>query len=287
MTEIVAVAGATGYLGRHVCVALAEAGFAVRALVRSQEAARKQGNFEAPSLADIATEWSLVDYQRPETLQGVFDGADRVVSTLGVTRQKTSPWDIDFLGNLRLLEQAEASGVRSFCYANVIRSDSGTSLTMRSKHAFSQVLQRSSVAGQIVNPSGYFSDMTDLLMMARKGIGLVVGDGQGHVNPIHGADLAAFMVSKLTGPAGEWDVGGPDIFTYQELTELAFDIAGRRGRVIHLGPGTTRAMIGIADHASLQASNLARFFLEGFQLDATGTCYGTRHLADYWRTLQA
>lgn len=285
MSETVAVAGATGYLGRHVCLALAEQGFSVRALVRSEAAARRPGNFGAPALDGIVTDFTLVDYERPETVDGVFVGVDRVVSTLGVTRQKASPWDIDFLGNLRLLEQAETSQVRSFCYANVLRSETGTSLIMRSKHAFSQVLRRSSVAGQIVNPSGYFSDMTDVLTMARKGMGLVVGDGEGHVNPIHGADLAAFIVEKVTGPAGEWDVGGPDVFTYRELAQLAFDIAGRSGRIIRVGPRTTRALIGIADHASPQASNLARFFLEGFQLDATGVRYGTRHLADYWRTL--
>lgn len=285
MTETVAVAGATGYLGRHVCLALADHGFQVRALVRSQDAACRPGNFGAPSLEGVVTEWRLVNYQRPETLQGVFDGAERVVSTLGVTRQKASPWDIDFLGNLRLLEQAEDTGVQSFCYANVLRSQTGTSLIMRSKHAFSQVLRRSSVAGHIVNPSGYFSDMTDVLMMARKGIGLVVGDGHSQVNPIHGADLAGFIVEKLTGPAGEWDVGGPDVFTYRELARLAFDIAGRSGRIISVGPRATRALIGIADHASPQASNLARFFLEGFQLDATGTAVGTHHLADYWRGL--
>lgn len=285
MSQTVAVAGATGYLGRHVCAALADEGFAVRALVRSRQTALEPHSFPAPALQDIVTEWRVVDYARPDTLSGVLDGADRVVSTLGVTRQKASPWDIDFLGNLRLLEQAEACGVRSFCYANVLRSESGTSLIMRAKHAFSQVLRRSPVSGQIVNPSGYFSDMTDVLLMARKGIGVVIGDGQAHFNPIHGADLAAFIAEKVTGPAGEWDVGGPDVFTYQELAELAFDIVGRRGRIVHLGPGATRTLIGIADHASLQASNLARFFLEGMALDATGTPVGSLHLADYWRAL--
>ncbi len=102
MSETVAVAGATGYLGRHVCLALAEQGFSVRALVRSEAAARRPGNFGAPALDGIVTDFTLVDYERPETVDGVFVGVDRVVSTLGVTRQKASPWDIDFLGNLRL-----------------------------------------------------------------------------------------------------------------------------------------------------------------------------------------
>lgn len=283
MTETVAVAGASGYLGRHVVAALAAHGYRVRALVRSQDAAEKPGRFGAPTLAGVVTEWQIVDYLLPRTLDGVFDGVDRVVSTLGVTRQKADPWDVDFLGNLRLLEEAEASQVHSFSYVNVIHSHTGTSTTMRSKHAFSQVLRRSAVAGHLVNPSGYFSDMTDFWLLARKGWGFVVGDGDAQLNPIHGADLAEFIVSKLTEPAGEWDVGGPDVFTYRSLQQLMFELAGRPGRVVKLGPRATETMIGLADHSSPQASNLARFFLEGLQIDAAGTPFGTHHLADFLR----
>lgn len=71
VNQTVAVAGVTGYIGRHVA------------------------------------EWKIVDYADPNTLRGVCESADRVVSALEVTRQKACPWDIDFLGNLRLLEDAE------------------------------------------------------------------------------------------------------------------------------------------------------------------------------------
>ncbi len=283
MSETVAVAGASGYLGRHVVAALAASGYQVRALVRSQTAAEAPGAFGAPALAGLVHQWRQIDYDRPNSLEGVFDGVDRVVSALGVTRQKASPWQIDFLGNLRLLEHAEAAQVASFCYVNVIHSDAGTSLTTRSKHAFSQVLRRSPVAGQIVNPSGYFSDMTDFWLMARKGIGFVVGDGQARLNPIHGADLAEFIVSKIGGPAGSWDVGGPEVFSYRSLQQMMFRLAGRRERIVRIGPGTSRVLIGIADHSSPQASNLARFFVEGLQIDAVGTRVGTHRLADFLR----
>lgn len=283
MSHTVAVAGASGYLGRHVVAALAEHGYHVRALVRSRAAAEKPGRFGAPGLADLVSQWQIVDYELPRTLDGVFDGVDRVVSALGVTRQKADPWNVDFLGNLRLLEEAEASGVQSFCYVNVIHSHTGTSTTMRAKHAFSQVLRRSTVAAQLVNPSGYFSDMTDFWLMARKGWGFVVGDGEAHLNPIHGADLAEFIVSKLTGPAGEWDIGGPDVFTYRSLQQLMFELAGRPGHVVKVGPRAAKALVGVADRSSPQAGNLARFFLEGLQIDAAGTPYGNHHLADFLR----
>ncbi|MBX3139434.1 MAG: NAD(P)H-binding protein [Trueperaceae bacterium] len=285
MSETIVVAGATGYLGRHVVTALDARGYGVRALVRSRERAEAPGAFGAPSLAGHVAQWRVVDYRDPTTLRDACEGATRVVSALGVTRQKASPWDIDFLGNLRLLEDAERHGVVSFLYVNVLHSDSGTSLTMRAKHAFSEVLRRSGVAGQIVNPSGYFSDITDFLLMARKGVGFTVGSGEARVNPIHGADLAEFIVERLAGPAGSWDVGGPDVFTYRELEELAFRVAGRRPRVLRLGSGATRPLLWAADRSSPRIGNLARFFLESLAVDALGTPTGARRLEPYLRSL--
>lgn len=285
MSETIVVAGATGYIGRHVVTALDARGYRVRALVRSRDRAEAPGAFGAPSLAGHVAEWRVVDYRDPASLRDTCEGAKRVVSALGVTRQKASPWDVDFLGNLRLLEDAERHATASFLYVNVLHSDSGTSLTMRAKHAFSEVLRRSGVAGQIVNPSGYFSDITDFLLMARRGVGFTIGSGESRVNPIHGADLAEFIVECLVRPAGSWDVGGPDVFTYRELEELAFRVAGRRPRVLRLGPGATRPLLWAADRASPRVGNLARFFLESLAVDAVGTPTGEHRLEPYLRSL--
>jgi uncharacterized protein YbjT (DUF2867 family) len=285
MGEVIVVAGATGYVGRHVVAALHERGHRVRALVRSRERAERPGVAGAPPLLGLVDEWRIVDYTDPATVRDACAGADRVVSALGVTRQKASPWDVDFLGNLRLLEDAERHGLTSFLYVNVVHADSGTSLTMRSKFAFSQALRRSRVAPQLVNPSGYFSDVGEFLLMAKRGLGFTLGEGSARINPIHGADLAEFIGDHLFGPAGTWDVGGPDILTYRELEELAFRIAGRRPRILRLGRRTAAAIQWAADRGSGRAGNLARFFLESLTLEAVGTPTGTRRLEPYLRTL--
>lgn len=285
MNETVVVAGATGYVGRHVVAALDARGHRVRALVRSRARAEEPGAFGAPSLRGHVAEWQVVDYSEPSTLQAACRGASRVVSALGVTRQKASPWEIDFLGNLRLLENAERHGVHSFCYVNVLHVASGTSLTMRSKHAFTQVLRRSQVGAQIINPSGYFSDVSDLLLLARTGVGFTLGAGTARVNPIHGADLAEFIADHLTAPPGAWDVGGPETFSYRELEELAFRVAGRRPRVLRLGRGVTRPLLWAADRSSPRLGNLTRFFVESLELDAVGAPTGERRLEPFLRSL--
>lgn len=285
LSDTIVVAGATGYVGRHVVAALAAQGHRMRALVRSRERAESPGAFGAPSLQGCVAEWRIVDYSHNETLENVCQNASRIVSALGVTRQNASPWDIDFLGNLRLLQDAERHELEAFFYVNVVHCDRGTSLTMRSKHAFVESLRRSQVAAQIVNPSGYFSDMTDFLAMARKGFGFTVDGGRTKINPIHGADLAAFIVEHLTEPSGSWDVGGPDIFSYRELEELAFKVAGRQPHILRLRPGTLRPVQWISDRSSPHIGNLTRFFIESLQTDAVGTPLAGQRLEPYLRAL--
>lgn len=121
---------------------------------------------------------------------------------------------------------------------------------MASKHAFVESLRRSQVAGQIINPSGYFCDVTDFLSMAQRGFGFTVDDGRAKVNPIHDADLAAFIFEHLTEPSGSWDVGGPDTFSYQKLEELALQVAGRRPHTLRLQPGPLRPLQWVSDRTS-------------------------------------
>lgn len=168
--EKIVVAGASGYLGRHLVAELANRGQRVRAIVRSRRRAEQAGPHGAPAIGDSVAEWREGEITDPAFVAGLCDGADRVVSALGVTRQPASPWDVDYRANLALLEDAERASVRSFLYVNVMNADAGTSLIMRSKSAFRECLERSPVPSQIINPSGYFSDTAAFLHMARRGV---------------------------------------------------------------------------------------------------------------------
>ncbi|AXE37668.1 hypothetical protein [Acidipropionibacterium virtanenii] len=97
----------------------------------------------------------------------------------------------------------------SFLYIGVMHAETGHSLILRSKAAFTQALVRSPLIHQVVNPSGYFSDVSEFLAMARHGVIVLPPARSIRVAPIHGADLARFAINKLDGPSGAWDVGGP------------------------------------------------------------------------------
>ncbi len=282
--DTVVVAGATGYLGRHVVAELALRGYHVRAVVRSRRRAEQPGPHGAPSLAGQVAEWVEGEVTDPAFVHGLCHGADRVVSGLGVTLQKASPWDVDFLANLHLLADAEQEGVRSFLFVNVMHAEIGRSLLLRSKTAFAEVLRRSDVAHQLVNPSGYFSDVSDFLAMTRHGFALVPPGGT-RVAPIHGADLARYCVDKMNESSGSWDVGGPDVFTYPDMVRLAFQSQGRKPRMATVPASAITAGVWMASRLGERPASLARFFAEGLTHDAIGERFGTHRLADHIHAL--
>lgn len=118
---------------------------------------------------------------------GVCDGVDAVISALGVTRQKADPWDIDYRANLNILESARAHDVTRFCYVNAIHAESIRSQLTRAKTAFAQALIQSPLAHQVVSPSGYFSDMSAIAQMARRGC--IFCDRKGGLTPFTGRML--------------------------------------------------------------------------------------------------
>lgn len=285
MEERVVVAGATGYLGRNLVVALSERGYRVRAIVRSRARAESPGPFGSPSLAGRVAEWREGDITNPGFVRGACQGAARVLSALGVTRQKASPWDVDYLANLQLLKDAEREGVGSFLYVGVMHMSAGRSLTLRSKAAFAEAVTRSPLPHQVVNPSGYFSDLTDMLRMARVGITFLPPDLGVKVAPIHGADLARFCVERLGDASGSWDVGGPDVLTYREIAQLASAALGKHCRTFTVPMAAIRSAVWVAARIGERPANLAQFFAEGLTHDAVGERYGDHHIDAYFREI--
>lgn len=270
------IAGATGYLGRHLCAEFQQRGWYVIALVRKTTQA-------APIAADQLVEAQATD---PETLRGVMAGADLVVSCLGITRQTDGLgyWDVDYRANLNLLREAERADVGQFGYVHVVRAGDMAHVPMvAAKSAFVAALQRSAIAETVIAPTGYFSDMDDFLKMAQSGRIWLFGDGSKRINPIHGADLAAATADALETDRKWLDVGGPDVFTHRELAELAFASIGKPPRIACLPDSIRRIALRVLPCITpRRISGPARFFLSALAIDMVGACHGTRRLKDHF-----
>lgn len=271
----VLVAGATGYLGRHLVRALIDAGCTVRVLVRRPE--------QADAFPDDV-EVFVGQVTDPSTLTGVTDGVDTVFSALGVTRQRGASYlDVDYRGNLALLRQAEQTGVTRFVYVSVLHGPElrATVRLAEAKERFVDELVASPVPSVVVRPTGYFSDMGEFLAMAGKGTVTLMGDGTSTINPISGRDVAVACIEAAGSSATDVPVGGPDTLSYEEIAGMAFAAHGTEPRIRHLPRGLMTAAVRVLSRCTPEhIHGPLQFLLAVLSHDMTAPEVGADHLAD-------
>ena len=277
----VLVAGATGYLGRYVVAELHRRRHLVQAVVRDRDRARREGPWGSPSLDGLVDEWALGNVTDPRFTRDLAADVEHIVSTLGVTRQKADPWQIDNLANLAILNSA-LKHAGSFTYINTLGGDRCPTRLTRAKSAFAQTLSVAEINSQIINPPAYFSDMTEVLAMARRGL-VAVFRPEARINPIHGADLAAYVVDRMEeGRTGTWDVGGPDVLSWRELAHLAFDAVGKRSHVLTVPAWALPPALRLTGLFSPRLADTAQFMAWNMTRDCVAPTTGTHHLADFY-----
>jgi len=277
----VLVAGATGYLGRYVVAELHSRGHLLRAVVRDRDRARREGPWGSPSLDGLVDEWALGSVTDPRFTRDLAADVEHVVSALGVTRQKADPWQIDNLANLAILNSA-LKHAGSFTYINALGGDRCPARLTRAKSAFSQTLSVAEISSQIINPPAYFSDMMEVLAMARRGLVTVLRP-TARINPIHGADLAAYVVDRMEeGRTGTWDVGGPDVLSWRELAHLAFDAVGKRSHILTVPAWALPPALRLTGLFSPRLADTAQFMAWNMTRDCVAPTTGTHHLADFY-----
>jgi uncharacterized protein YbjT (DUF2867 family) len=220
----VLLAGAAGQLGQALVVALHKSGHTVTAVdanVAPLDAYQDQ-------LAHI----EQVDLQKPESLVHLCNGIQVVITTVGIGRpQRLDDYErVDYGGNLNLLRAAQEAGVKRFVYTSIHQVDSDASVPMlKAKAKMEQAVRESGLDWLIVRPCGYFTDIWRTFMQsAREGKMLLVGrDNPAQFNPIHPADLAEWICDHLDSSSLIQSIGGPEDFTYKQITELCFELLGK------------------------------------------------------------
>jgi uncharacterized protein YbjT (DUF2867 family) len=278
----VLVAGSAGYLGGFVCRELTARGCFVRALARSPE--------KLSELRDSVDEIVEAEVTRPETLEHVCDGIDVVFSSVGITRQKDglSFRDVDYQGNKNLLDVALRAGVQKFVYVSTVDGASHRDLDIVDAHeTFVDDLRASGLDHTVVRSTAYFSDMGELLEMARKGRAWLFGSGTKRVNPIHGADLAIACVDAIEGCETEIIVGGPQTLTWREAAKLAFDVLGQPEKVSCVPQWSFGPLVRLARLFNRHQGELLAFFTTMATTDLVALPTGTRTLEEHFKGLQA
>ena len=218
----VVLAGAFGNLGADILRSLVKEGHEVVAL---DMMTRDIG------VDEKAYTFKKVDVTKPETLKGTCDGADVVITTVGLTKGSAtvSNYDIDYQGNLNILNEAKAAGVKRFTYISVIKADKAPKVPMlHAKYLFEEELKKSGLTYVIHRPTGYFYDIVKVFKpMIEKGAVTLLGKEPVHANVISTEDFGEFIVKHMLDDNKSYNVGGKETYSYEEIANMCFEAAGK------------------------------------------------------------
>ena len=227
----IVLAGAFGKLGSDILRALVRDGHEVLAIdLIVRELADVPGGYET----------KRVDVTEPEQLAGICDGADAVITTVGLTRTsaEVTNYDVDYQGNLNLLNEAKRAGVKKFAYVSVLKADKAPKVPMlHAKYLLEQKLKKSGIPYVIFRPTGYFYDIAKVFRpMIEKGEVTLLGNKPVSANVIDTTDLADFILLHLDDRNETYDIGGTETYTYEEIARMFFAAAGKEPVIKHAPP---------------------------------------------------
>ena len=276
------LAGATGYLGRHLFNKLTDDNFDLRIIARSPNKLTQKG----VEIKDLFH----AEITRPETIKGCCDGIDTVISTVGITRQKDglSYMGVDYQANLNLLNEARKSGVRKFIYVSVLNGENLRQLKIcDAKERFVEKLENSGLEYCVIRPNGFFSDMSEIYAMAEKGRVYVFGSGNQKSNPIHGEDLAAICIDAIDGTDRVIRAGGPETLTFNEIASIAFEVAGNEPKITRIPDWTRVSLLKLVQtFTSSKFYGPIEFFLTVASIDMVAPEYGSHRLKEHFIMLR-
>ncbi|SFS51269.1 SDR family oxidoreductase [Lutibacter maritimus] len=272
------LAGATGYLGGYLLKVLIEQQNQVVAIVRNPD--------KLINTNENYLEIKQAEVTKPDTLRDICKGIDAVISTVGITRQKDglTYMDVDYQANINLLEEAKKAGVKHFVYVSAINGNKYRNLKIfEAKEKFVDALKSSGLNYTIVRPNGFFSDMKDFLQMAKSGRVYLFGSGYQKFNLIHGKDLATYIVDNLEETNKELTIGGPDVLSLNEISELALNALNKPIKIIHLPDWMRKLTIwSLRTFTSVKTYGPLEFFLTLMAEDTIAPTYGTHRLEDFY-----
>jgi divinyl chlorophyllide a 8-vinyl-reductase len=249
------VAGATGYIGKHVVRELVRRGHCVVCLVRRRSGIGGTVTERQSQQALDGAEVRFAEVTDPQAL--LRDGLrgetfDAVVSCLA-TRSGgiKDAWNIEYQANLHLLAAAQQARAQHFVLLSAICVQKPLLAFQKAKLAFERALIDSGLAYSIVRPTAFFKSLSGQVTRVQRGQPfLVFGSGQlTSCKPISEADLARFLCDCLHEPARRnaiLPIGGPGpALTPRQQGALLGELCGRKPRYRQVPVGLLDAIIWV------------------------------------------
>ncbi len=239
--KLVTVFGASGFLGRHVVLALARRGYRIRAAVRRPDLAEHLQPLGGvgqimPVQANLRYRWSV---------DRAVEGADAVVNLVGILYQsgRQSFDAVQGFGPRAIAEAARAAGLNGIVHVSAIGADAASPAAYARTKAAGEAGVLETLPGSIIlRPSIVFGPEDDFFnrfaAMARMSPVLpLVGGGVTKFQPVYVGDVAAAVAKAVDGgckPGTVYELGGPEVKSFKECLELMLEITRRKRLLLPL-----------------------------------------------------
>jgi uncharacterized protein YbjT (DUF2867 family) len=242
---VILVTGGTGFVGGHVVKALRDQDQRVRCLVRKP---RKAGH-----LTSWGCELVQGDVTDAASLRRAVEGIDVVVHLVAIRQGKPQQFQAVMVdGTRNLLRVSNKAGVIRFVHMSALGTSEETKDLVPyfgAKWEMEKDVKSSGLPHVIFRPSFIFGRDGGILPTFRKLAKLmpvtpIIGSGAQRIQPIWADDVGAYFAKAVEHePAtnGVFELGGPDVVSWNEFWERLKKVLGMRRPSVHVPVGLMKA----------------------------------------------
>jgi uncharacterized protein YbjT (DUF2867 family) len=216
---VIALTGATGFVGSRLLARLQADGREVRCLTRNPE---KLDGCDAVK-ADVLD---------PGSLQAALDGADTAYYLVHAIGDSGAFDETEAEGARNFAEAASAQGVDKIVYLGGLAHGGDLSDHMRSRHEVGEILASTGVdvvelrASIVIGPGSLSFELVRTLVDSLPVL-VLPSWADTSCQPLAVDDLVEYLVAAAEVPAGIYEIGGADVLTYRDLISAYGDEVGK------------------------------------------------------------
>jgi len=238
--RLVTIYGGSGFIGRHVVRALARRGWRIRVAVRRPDLA-----FHLQPLGRVGQIHAVqANLRSEESVARAAEGADAIVNLVGILYEKgRQRFDaVQAQGAAAVARIAAEKGARLVHISAIGADPESRSSYARTKAAAEKAVFEHVPQAVVFRPSIAFGPEDDFFnkfaAMARISPALpLIGGGKTRFQPVFVGDVAAAVDAALEGrakPGTIYELGGPEVKTFEELMRMVLAETGRRRLLVPL-----------------------------------------------------
>ena len=206
---------------------------------------------------------AVIDYNQPETLEGAFDGCDRLF-LLGPNVLAQTELE------LNAVEAAKSSGVRHIVKLSVMGAEEESYSLATVHRPVEKAIESSGLAWTFLRPNSFMQNVVTFMGETIRSEGAFYSaSGSAKISHVDVRDIAAVAIQALTAPNHEgraYTLTGPEAFTYDEIAGELSAMLGRTITHVNLPDSDLKAGMvagGMPEELADRLLDLERYFREG------------------------